>query len=115
MMKKRIKLNRVIITISGMAILLCLANIAMGLLTIFKFDPASSEYEDGQAMILAGGSLLLAVPLITWLALQLLKYLPTQQKPEICCPKCEYNMRGLTEAKCPECGEQFTLDQLKVN
>jgi len=28
------------------------------------------------------------------------------------CPKCGYNMTGLHESCCPECGEQFTLDQL---
>jgi hypothetical protein len=28
------------------------------------------------------------------------------------CPKCNYNMTGLYEARCPECGERFTLDQL---
>ncbi len=28
------------------------------------------------------------------------------------CPICGYNMTGLREARCPECGTQFTLDQL---
>jgi FlaA1/EpsC-like NDP-sugar epimerase len=28
------------------------------------------------------------------------------------CPKCGYNMTGLYESRCPECGERFTLDQL---
>jgi hypothetical protein len=28
------------------------------------------------------------------------------------CPGCGYNLTGLTEARCPECGKQFTLDQL---
>ncbi len=28
------------------------------------------------------------------------------------CPKCGYNMTGLHEARCPECGTRFTLDQL---
>ena len=30
----------------------------------------------------------------------------------ICCPVCGYNMTGLHESRCPECGSQFTLDQL---
>lgn len=30
----------------------------------------------------------------------------------ICCPICGYNMTGLRESRCPECGGQFTLDQL---
>ena len=28
------------------------------------------------------------------------------------CPTCGYNMMGLREAHCPECGSRFTLDQL---
>ncbi len=28
------------------------------------------------------------------------------------CPKCGYNMTGLYEARCPECGSRYTLDQL---
>ena len=31
------------------------------------------------------------------------------------CPKCGYNMTGLYEARCPECGSRFTLDQLLAN
>jgi len=28
------------------------------------------------------------------------------------CPRCGYNLTGLYEARCPECGSKFTLDQL---
>lgn len=28
------------------------------------------------------------------------------------CPQCEYDMSGLREAKCPECGWFYTLDEL---
>ena len=28
------------------------------------------------------------------------------------CPTCGYNLTGLREARCPECGSQYTLDQL---
>ena len=30
----------------------------------------------------------------------------------VVCPTCGYNLTGLTEPRCPECGSQFTLDQL---
>src|SRR4051812_12886770 len=30
----------------------------------------------------------------------------------IACPVCGYSLTGLTEARCPECGGRFTLDQL---
>ena len=36
-----------------------------------------------------------------------------QAAPDVLfCPKCGYNMTGLHEARCPECGSRFTLDQL---
>jgi hypothetical protein len=30
----------------------------------------------------------------------------------ITCPTCGYNLTGLSESRCPECGTKFTLDQL---
>lgn len=30
----------------------------------------------------------------------------------VICPTCGYNLTGLKEPRCPECGTQFTLDQL---
>ncbi|MCG3125239.1 MAG: hypothetical protein CHACPFDD_00055 [Phycisphaerae bacterium] len=30
----------------------------------------------------------------------------------VVCPVCGYNLTGLAEARCPECGTTFTLDQL---
>lgn len=30
----------------------------------------------------------------------------------IVCPHCGYNLTGLNEARCPECGSRFTLDKL---
>jgi hypothetical protein len=30
----------------------------------------------------------------------------------IACPRCGYNLTGLREARCPECGSQYTIDQL---
>jgi predicted MFS family arabinose efflux permease len=31
---------------------------------------------------------------------------------DMACPNCGYNLTGLREARCPECGSQFTLDEL---
>jgi predicted MFS family arabinose efflux permease len=33
-------------------------------------------------------------------------------KSAVVCPKCGYNLTGLQTARCPECGSQFTLDEL---
>jgi uncharacterized paraquat-inducible protein A len=30
----------------------------------------------------------------------------------IVCPKCGYNLTGLQSTRCPECGTQYTLDEL---
>ena len=30
------------------------------------------------------------------------------------CPACQYNMTGLSETRCPECGKSFTIDELFV-
>lgn len=30
----------------------------------------------------------------------------------ITCPTCGYNLTGLAESRCPECGSKFTLDEL---
>jgi hypothetical protein len=34
------------------------------------------------------------------------------EHPSIHCPACGYDLTGLYEARCPECGQRFTLDQL---
>jgi hypothetical protein len=33
----------------------------------------------------------------------------------VLCPLCGYNLAGLTEARCPECGSRFTLEQLTAS
>jgi hypothetical protein len=37
----------------------------------------------------------------------------TVTEPELLCPLCEYNLRGLTEPRCPECGHRSTWEELK--
>jgi hypothetical protein len=33
-------------------------------------------------------------------------------KTAVTCPTCGYNLTGLSESRCPECGAKFTLDEL---
>ncbi len=37
---------------------------------------------------------------------------PTRHIARLPCPRCGYDLRGLHEARCPECGTQYTLDGL---
>lgn len=38
---------------------------------------------------------------------------PTQDV-ELLCPLCEYNLRGLPEPRCPECGHQSSWEELRL-
>jgi hypothetical protein len=37
----------------------------------------------------------------------------SSQLADLLCPLCDYNLRGLTEPRCPECGYSFEWDQLR--
>jgi hypothetical protein len=68
-------------------------------------------------MLVGGG-----VPPIAWVLATVLIWRETPQEriarltaagtENISCPVCGYNMTGLHESRCPECGAQFTLDEL---
>jgi DNA-directed RNA polymerase subunit RPC12/RpoP len=55
------------------------------------------------------------VPL-AWLVLMIVMWKEAPAKSadghDVRCPACGYNLRGLSEARCPECGKRFTLDEL---
>lgn len=36
----------------------------------------------------------------------------TDAQKDVRCPRCQYVLNGLREARCPECGEAYTLDAL---
>ena len=36
------------------------------------------------------------------------------RKPGAYCPGCSYPLKGLKEKRCPECGRDFTLEELKI-
>ena len=69
------------------------------------------------AVLIGGGT----VP-ITWVlstvliwretAAERLTRLTAHGMPVIACPLCGYNLAGLSEARCPECGASFTLEQI---
>jgi hypothetical protein len=75
----------------------------------------------GPALLLGGGT----VPIVWVLATVLLwRETPAERlarmsklvtNPTVLCPVCGYNLSGLREARCPECGGRFTLDELAAS
>jgi len=75
----------------------------------------------GIAMLLGGGT----VPIIWVLGTVLLwRETPAERitrmsrlvsNPTVLCPVCGYNLSGLREVRCPECGASFTLDELAAS
>ena len=73
---------------------------------------------EGEIGVLFGGGL----PPIVWVLATVLIWRETPQErmqritamgtDSVSCPVCGYNLTGLREARCPECGSSFTLDQL---
>jgi hypothetical protein len=75
----------------------------------------------GIALLLGGGG----VPIVWVLATVLLwRETPAERlarmtnlvdNPTVLCPVCGYNLSGLREARCPECGGRFTLEELAAS
>jgi len=75
----------------------------------------------GIALLLGGGG----VPIV-WVLATVLVWRETAAErvarmsnllghPTVVCPFCGYNLSGLREARCPECGANFTLDELAAS
>jgi hypothetical protein len=82
----------------------------------------SRALPSGIALLLGGG----LVPIVWVLATVLLwRETPAERvarmsnlvagKAAVFCPVCGYNLSGLREARCPECGGSFTLDALAAS
>ncbi|MCZ6816087.1 MAG: hypothetical protein O7F76_05225 [Planctomycetota bacterium] len=78
---------------------------------------ATSRFVDEVAIVIGGlcwCSVWLALTVFIWreTALERAKRLGEVSESAIACPNCGYNMTGLRQARCPECGTQYTLDEL---
>lgn len=106
--------NRSRVVRTALATVLSLAGgcaVALGCLALNRMLPL-------QIAVLIGGG---TVP-ITWVlstvliwretAAERLGRLTAHGMPVLACPLCGYDLSGLTEARCPECGSSFTLEQI---
>ncbi|HOW70173.1 MAG TPA: hypothetical protein PKY77_06175 [Phycisphaerae bacterium] len=108
--------ERIVKTILAGVVAVVAAAIAGGFLMMTVFGRS-----DVEVAMLIGGSV---VPVIWVLATVIIwRETPTERaerlakigREAVSCPICGYNMTGLSEARCPECGTKFTLDQLIVS
>lgn len=92
-------------------------SLAGGVLVAFGCQAINRQVPLQIALLIGGGT----VP-ITWVpstvllwretAAERLGRLTAHGMPALACPLCGYNLAGLTEARCPECGGIFTLEQI---
>lgn len=102
------------IALTAVATALSLAGglvVALGCMAIHRQVPAAI------ATLIGGGTVPITWVLATVLiwretAAERLARLTAHGMPAIACPLCGYNLAGLTEARCPECGGNFTLEQI---
>lgn len=71
-------------------------------------------YESNYDQSVGLGFFIFLTPLFAWFTFLALR--PDKSRApsadNVPCPECGYNLRGLTQARCPECGGEFTLEQL---
>jgi hypothetical protein len=101
---------RTILAALGAATVGCLAGAATELL--------ANNNMDASFAIFIGGIL----TIILWLVATVFIWRETTaeradrvkgaSKSAITCPTCGYNLTGLSESRCPECGSKFTLNEL---
>jgi hypothetical protein len=104
--------RRLLNTLGGTAVALA-SGVGMGVLCM-----ALNDRIPPQVLIMFGGGI---VPIV-WVLLTVLAWRETPGErtmrlaaagaADIVCPMCGYRMTGLREARCPECGGAFTLEQL---
>jgi hypothetical protein len=103
---------------AGRAVLTALAwPVAAAAGSLFGLVFAAASHEEEVAVIVAG-----MLALAIWIAATACIWRETpaervaRRDPRmgswLTCPRCGYSMKGLREARCPECGTQYTLDEL---
>ena len=106
--------NRRRVSLTALATVVSLAGgcaLALGLMAMNRRLPPQ------MAVLIGGGTVPITWVLATVLiwretAAERLGRLTSHGMPAIACPLCGYNLAGLKEARCPECGASFTLEQI---
>jgi hypothetical protein len=96
---------------------LAVAGAAVPAMVVYGAVLAVQQYADELAGVLAfwcWGVVWIGCTAIIWRETdaERIERLKSLRGRVLSCPKCGYNMTGLYEARCPECGTQFTLDGL---
>jgi hypothetical protein len=96
----------------------CAATVGIALITIVLCVLAELIFRGAQELIVGGIVLFAAaVTLVMWVQIWR-RYgwgRPLRHGDggiDLRCPQCSYRMVGLKEARCPECGSEYTLDEL---
>jgi hypothetical protein len=87
-----------------------------GYIAAFLFPSGGEDFGE-----FIGGVLIIVLWLIATILIW--RETPTERRQRVMasgrstvtCPTCGYNMTGLSESRCPECGGKFTLDELMAS
>jgi hypothetical protein len=108
--RKSVRWNGIRIGVSAVAVLLAAA---AGYLVAVVLNQSEREFGDfiGSA---TAPLLWIVATIFVWreTAGERAARVDSSGRDSIVCPTCGYNLTGLKEPRCPECGTQFTLDQL---
>lgn len=95
-----------------------MACVLAGLLAGVVLHGSMGQWPEIEPCIILGG----CVAVVLWLAVTVLVWRETpRERAErirlmssgaVTCPHCGYNLTGLSQSRCPECGTTFTLDAL---
>lgn len=97
---------------AGFLLLPTLFFLALGIWMVSTHAPSHHDFKEGLLALIPSIIMLVVIPLIAW-ALLTLDWFHSRQQGDFYCPKCGYNMAGLSATNCPECGAEFTIDQLR--
>jgi len=102
----------ILLVLAGLVILVSVIFVVNGIKMVTANQPGHTDFTEGLMLLIPGALMLVAAPLITWRMFSL-DWFQIKIDGDLCCPECGYNMAGLSATKCPECGNEFTIDQLK--